>query len=298
MNFTAGIHVGIQNLDSPCFLADTLFSALCQEAIRTDEGIEYFVDKFRNQQLQISDTMFFCDEKYYIPKPMLRIEGKDDGSSIEKKAFKKLKSLQIKHLHDFLKGKLDPIAENKENSNFGAYDIRTNAVIDENGQAVPYQSEVFRFNKGCGLYFCVRYKDDGDLEYLQILVQALSYSGIGGKRSRGLGRFQYEIVDMPEELLSRMEEKKGTGYISLAISLPVEGDLKEICKASNYRLIRRGGFVASRTYAESFQKKKDCYCFSAGSYFPGRFKGDIYNVSNKYGAHPVYQYAIPFFMEV
>ena len=62
-------------------------------------------------------------------------------------------------------------------------------------------------------------------------------------------------------------------------------------------MIRRGGFVASESYAKEFVKKRDIYAFKAGSCFGKRFEGDVFDVSVS-GAHPVYRYLKPMFIGV
>ena len=62
-------------------------------------------------------------------------------------------------------------------------------------------------------------------------------------------------------------------------------------------LIKRSGFISSQTYADTFRKKKELYCFKAGSCFSHKFDGDIFDLSEG-GNHPVYRYAKPLMMGV
>ena len=66
---------------------------------------------------------------------------------------------------------------------------------------------------------------------------------------------------------------------------------------ATYRLVRRGGFVASATYAGSPLRKRDIYKLAAGSVFTTAFDGVLADVANG-GAHPVYSYAKPIFLRL
>ena len=85
--------------------------------------------------------------------------------------------------------------------------------------------------------------------------------------------------------------------VLLSASLPREEELEQALEGATYQLVRRGGFVASDTYAETPQKKKTQYFFRSGSVFGHRFTGDLYSVGG-FGEHPVYRYAKPMFLGV
>lgn len=86
--------------------------------------------------------------------------------------------------------------------------------------------------------------------------------------------------------------------MSLSAALPKDDELETVLEGAEYLLCKRSGFVASEKYAPEQMRKKDLYVFRAGSCFPARFCGDIYDVSDKCGRHPVYRYAKPMLMEV
>ena len=66
---------------------------------------------------------------------------------------------------------------------------------------------------------------------------------------------------------------------------------------ATFQVVRRGGFVASDTYAKTPMKKKNQFFFRAGSLFSNRFEGDLYSVGG-FGSHSVYRYAKPLFLGV
>ena len=136
------------------------------------------------------------------------------------------------------------------------------------------------------------------------LFQALGMGGIGGKISSGYGKFHLEDVVLLNEFFdaqtqwlyeSLTAEKERS--VLLSASLPREEELEQALEGATYQLVRRGGFVASDTYAETPQKKKTQYFFRSGSVFGHRFTGDLYSVGG-FGEHPVYRYAKPLFLGV
>ena len=80
--------------------ADTIFSALCIEALQTGE-LQKLVDFTKKGELKISDTFPFIKEKLYITKPLIKPKRKkeeeDEGA---KKIFKKLKYIPLNKLTD------------------------------------------------------------------------------------------------------------------------------------------------------------------------------------------------------
>lgn len=136
-----------------------------------------------------------------------------------------------------------------------------------------------------------------DVRYLfEELMDSLSFSGIGGKRSSGLGKFSFLTTKMPQEFLKRLN---GTGerWMTLSCSLPVKKEMVDVLDGASYILEKRSGFVASELYTKEQQRKRDLYVFAAGTCVKKRFHGDVYDVSDG-GSHSVYRYAKPMFLEV
>ena len=127
------------------------------------------------------------------------------------------------------------------------------------------------------------------------LITGLSYSGIGGKRTAGYGKFTFTKID-GSKLSTRFERKFKT-YMSLSISMTDGEELQNIIGGASYTLIKRSGFVASPSYSDTPLKKRDMYCFKGGACFDKRFAGKVFDVSDE-GSHPVYRYAKPLLMGI
>lgn len=299
--FNAGVHIGDSSLEDSEFQihADTIFSALCMQALHAggETGLNAFCDMVRRGRIMISDALPYIGDTLYIPKPMLSVQGEREGSPVDKKNFKKMKYIPVDKVDDFVKGNIDAAAVNDNMNKLGSSELRTQASIKGLKKTLPYNVGVYRFAEGNGLYMIAGYESDEDKYYLEDLLKALSYDGIGGKRSSGLGRFTFKPEKMTEKLTAALQDTSADKYITLSVCLPDSELDDDMLAGASYSLIRRGGFVYSADYAAEPRRKKDIYLFQPGSVFEKRFKGSVFDVSDG-GSHPVYRYAMPLWMGV
>lgn len=300
LKFTGAVHFGAGTLEDGeyVFYADTLFSALCQEALKkSTDCMDELVRYVKDGSLLLSDAFPYIGEIYCLPKPMKRVESKDNqGNSIIKKAFKKLKYIPMEKLEDYLKGEYD-VLNGIDMRCLGKFEMKVSASIRGEAETKPYRVGTYYFNEECGLYFIAGYENDNAWELLRDLMERLSFSGIGGKRSAGMGRFECHYEALSEKILKRLGNK-GDTYMTMSVSLPKEDEMEEVISDADYLLCRRSGFVASENYAEEMMRKKDLYVLKSGSCVHKKYDGDIYDVSDHKGRHEVYRYAKPLFMEV
>lgn len=89
LDFKTGVHFGNGSLSDTVstFQADTLFSALCIEAVRMggDEKINKFVDYVKENKIKFSDSFPYIDNMFFIPKPFKPLEIKKKVMEIQKK---------------------------------------------------------------------------------------------------------------------------------------------------------------------------------------------------------------------
>lgn len=298
LRFLTGVHFGKGSLDdtSYAFCADTLFSALCIEALKdSEQWLNNFVNTVKSGKLIFSDAMPYIGEDLYIPKPMCEIKhnNDDDGNSSKKKFYKKLQYIPYYSIDDFINGDLiEEVADDFEK--LGKRVVRVSAAINGQEQTVPYRVGAFYYNDGNGLYIIVGYENKDALSEFEILAKSLGISGIGGERSSGLGRFEIEEYAECDDLLE-MIGTQSDYHMTLSVSLPNESELESVLEDARYKIIKRSGFVASSNYRE--RRKKDLYVLAAGACVTHKFEGDIYDVGSDDG-HAVYRYAKPVFMEV
>lgn len=293
--FKTEVHFGDGTLGETgfSFQADTLFSALYQEALKAGKA-DAFYQMAAEGDLLFSDAFPYCGKEYYLPKPMYQIRAEREADPSERKKYKKLQYIPASAWDEYLSGNLQI---DRVQTEFGSFGQRTQASVRSEEGTVPYQIGTFRFRGDCGLYVILMYRND-DVYYLmsELMDELLVYSGIGGKRSSGLGKF--EVKYGKEDLfLKSALEKEGKQNMLLSCALPNEKEAEAAMEDASYLLEKRSGFVASETYADEWRKKKDLYLFRAGSCFPHPFKGNIYDVSNG-GNHPVYRYAKGMFLQI
>lgn len=300
LKFDTGIHFGKKGLTDYdiCFHADSMFSALCQEALKTggQDMLNQLLNLIKEEQVLISDTFPFKGSELYIPKPFIHVENQNkDGDSSVKKKFKKMKYIQIQYLETFMQGEY-PVENALKEEQLGCCQVKTSVSIRGMEETDPYSIKYFMFHENCGLYLIVGYECEEAEEFVEELLTSLSYSGIGGKRYAGLGRFTLIKTSTPPQFKERLS-KEGSCYMTLSLALPQNDELEEALTGASYQLVRRSGFVSSDNYSDKYLRKKDIYVFGAGACFKHKFQGDIYDVSSG-GRHPVYRYAKPLFLEV
>lgn len=296
LEFLNNVHFGKNSLNDAeiSFSADTLFSALCIEALKSGE-LKKLYEVTQKGEFVISDAFPYQGKTYYLPKPCVRIERTESrGNSSEKKKIKKMKYIPAEQMDSWLSGNFVP-DERYDLSRLGKKGVKVSVAVRGKEEPDPYRVKYFSFNEGNGLYFLAGGTEE-NLKFLEKLMTSLSYSGLGGKRYAGMGRFDYRIAGIPENIQKRLKQKAAR-YMLLSTALPDEEELPQVMQEADYQLVRRGGFVASETYSEQQMRKKDLYVFAAGSCFGKTFSGNIYDVSSG-GKHAVYRYAKGFFMGV
>lgn len=294
LNFRGGVHFGKGFLHSSGIecCADTFFSALFLEAMKKGEE-DILLKAAREDRFRISDCFPFFKETYFLPKPMLHVTGENSGNSIEKKFYKNLQYIPSGFMKEYLAGAMEQVDYAKDLAYISS---RTSAAVRGNVETLPYQISVCNFKKDAGLYVIVG-TDEKDLGYLvDELLVSLSVSGLGGKRTEGLGRFEITYGDPDEIFLNGLNRDEGTKML-LSTALPREEEMEAALEDACYKLIQRSGYVLSETYAPEQRRKKTMYMMEAGSCFKNGFSGDVYDVSRG-GTHPVYRYGKPLFFDL
>lgn len=296
--FPKGVHFGQKTLESAemTFQADRLFSALCIEAKnKGNDDLSRLISLAKDGKILLSDAFPYSDGEYFLPKPLLRIKHTEQEEDISKrKLYKNLTYIPISALSDYLDGKLN--ADKISQIKFGTGDIKVSVHLESGKEAEPYRIGTYTFKENCGLYIIAGYEEKEDLLFIEELLESLSFSGIGGRRSTGLGRFELHSGKLPEETLKRLDGEYPY-YMNLSIALPESVEMTKTLENARYLLQKRSGFVASDQYAPEFRRKKDVYAFQSGSCFTKKFTGQLRDVSN-HGNHPVYRYLKPIFMGI
>lgn len=293
LKFPSGVHFGNRNLTDKeiCFCADTLFSALCQEALKNSQDLlSELYQSAKKGAFKFSDGLPYIRNQLYVPKPFVIIKREQtEFDSKSKKAMKKLKFIPANQIDDLFSNTLNVEDCTRELKMLGESEEKTCVYLDDTKEAMPWRVGIYRFYEESGLYLCTEFLTEKEEKIFDQLLIQLSYEGIGGERSSGFGRFSFVKEEMPEYLEKRLAGKY-KHYMALSVCMAEEKELERVVKQASYQLKKRSGFTDSSTVGEHGFRKKDLYVFGAGSCFEMRFEGDIFDVSRR-GVHPVYRYA-------
>lgn len=303
LKFTTPLHIGKSaggsSLDDGQMTihADTIFAALCAEAVKVGK-IEELFTLFNDNLVTISDALPYQDEELYLPKPILFMDKeKETTDTRNKKALKNLDYIPVNKFAKYLQSinQADFALEEYAN-NFGSIRVHTRVTKDQS-PPLPYHVAAFSFNPGCGLYIIVQSAASAGIELFTLLLERLGLSGIGGKQSSGLGKFEIRATTIPEKLI-RMLNAENTSYqMLLGTYLPPDEQVETALEGAWYTLLRRGGFVRSSTYAPGQLKKRTIYMLGAGSCLKKRVPGAIFDLADN-GSHPVWRSGKTLFMGV
>lgn len=299
LSFLTDVHFGKKRLSDAenSIQADTLFSALFIEALHNGMDTDFLLN-----DIILSDTFPYKGATFYLPKPFIQVAPKDEKNF---KAIKQLNYLPYEKMQDYFDGKISSdVAEEISNKmQLGNSTVYTKGSIPRNragedkedNQVELYTVGTYSFNQDAGLYFFVR-GNEAAIQKLYQVLDSLQYAGLGGKRSSGYGRFSYETVD--NQSLRDFIENTGKRHILLSSAMKKPEETFKLTEDDYYTVQKRSGFIQSNAYAKTLRKKRDFYTFQAGSVFKEKFDGDIFNVQDRLGKHPVYRYAKAFWLEV
>lgn len=301
LHFSTAVHFGkgLLSDSQETVKSDTICSALCIEALQHggEESLREFIKVLRQGDIRFSDTFPFIGNTLYLPKPMVPFENRDSDLVVDIKLLKKMKYIPMNYFQEFLSGKGDFKAILESLQGFGKHHVRQQVAIRGKEETEPFNIGVFHFSDDSGLYFIAKFKDENAQMLLESYLDTLSFRGIGGKVSSGLGKFSFTIENLPPDIERRLSYSENALKMTISTSAPKSDELGDALEGASYLLEKRAGFVQSEKFSTTQKRKEDIYTFQSGSCFRNDFLGDIYDVSSG-GTHPVYRYAFPFFLEV
>ena len=301
--------------------ADTFFSALCSEAaLASNAFAEEMAQKFIEGKIAVSSLFPYYqaedDElELYLPKPFYRMNTEVTGiksfnemkiAATKMKRVKKtayVRASQLKDLLNAIGSNIEydydlPVFATKMNSE------RVNKRMEE---PLPYFVGSYIFSKGAGLYFVLGLENEDDLEQIKELIVQLGYSGIGGKRSSGYGKFELadDEIEMDAEcgifdddiaLANMLIEADADLQMNIAPVVPSTDDIDTV-KEGFYKLLRRSGFIASKNMEEN-AKRESVYMLAEGSCFKKRLGGNMVALDVQGVSHKVYRNGLGMFVGV
>ncbi len=271
--------------------SDTMISALCAELAAAGEeaALARFLAALQDRSLVLSAPLPWDEAEgaFYIPRPLLRVAPQEKSESYEatcqhataRKKQKKLAYIRASRMKEYFQAMRSGAAF-VETNDFGESAL-TQHVNCRGEEPLPYFVGSFSFAETSGLYLVAR----GDADMADFLAGILRYagvSGIGGKRSAGLGKFS--LADDPLELdgtvvyseddvalLAMLQDREAPYQMAISSVLPEPSDIEAVRRGS-YALTRAGGFVTDAPYGA---KKNSVALLAAGSCFRERIPGRI-----------------------
>lgn len=298
--------------------ADTLFAALCNEAVnKGSDAVEKLVKKTAEGKIVFSSLFPYWrtaddDLYFYLPKPLLKLEQEEQQSA---KSFEEIKQLATKLKKQ---KKSTYIRASQINSllkyggsngqftvpEFAAPLVAGRVALREE-KPLPYYVGSYVFSDNSGLYFILGVEHEEEFTLIKELLFSLGYSGIGGKRSSGYGKF--ELADDKLELSDdggdydddtaialMLYNEKSKYQMCLAPVCPCVDEIA-VVKQGSYKLIKRGGFIASSAAKDNI-KRNSIYMLQEGSCFPERLRGQMLQQTVDGLAHDVYRDGIGMFV--
>lgn len=279
------VHFGNGNLNESIgsFNASRLYSSLFLESLKLNVDKE-FLNLSKSANFFLSDSFPLKDGEFYLPKPIgypkipLNSESTRETRRKAKKS-KKLRYIKYTDMEDYIEGNCDVDKLDGTDSFFSKSTVVTKKGID------PYEVGITNFKTS--LYILtIKHK------LLDMLMDSLQYSGIGGKRSSGYGRFTVEKLDIPDEFSKNIvvNDSEYGVYMTLSTSIPNNDELDSVLPTAEYLLEKSSGFAYSST-SRNLLKKQDLYKFAVGTTLTKTYNGNIFDVRPDDFPHPVWNYA-------
>ena len=285
------VHFGNGTLSSSdfSFSVSRLFSALFLEALKVGKQ-EELLQLAQEKDFVLSDAFPILNETPFLPKPIGYPDFSKNDEQISReirrkaKASKKLQYIPWNLMDQYLTGNADIDQITKMQKDMFSVQYVTKKGVD------PYEVAVTSMN--CLLYVIAPVND-----LLNQLMNLLQYSGLGGERSSGYGRFSLSRRDLPSELAERLTVEKSGLSMLMSTSLPQEKELGVSLQNAKYLLKKESGFAYSESTG-SLLRKQDLYKFVAGSTFKQTFAGEIIDIRPQDFSHPVWNYSKGLFYQL
>jgi len=128
-----------------------------------------------------------------------------------------------------------------------------------------YQVGQVRFAPACGLYIVCREQETGAAAGLFELLQRLGDSGLGGRRSRGLGQFTVHMA--PELNVSDVSDAQRLVLLSRYRPSPAELASGVLGTDASYQLASVGGWLQTSDITAAAQRRRNVRLLTEGSSF-------------------------------
>lgn len=285
--------------------SDSLYSAICNAFVQIfgTAALAALIDQSQQDFFKVSDLLPYKGNTLYLPRPFAQFSRPNNSADIDAIDRKRLKAtafIPAEYVNTYFSqlqsGATIPAIDN----DFGKFSLQTkNAVAKRAGEDTQlYAIETFSFHPNSGLYFIAKATDDGHLK-LRTVLEHLGDTGIGGKRSSGLGKFCISddlrpVVSASDAAINQMvHQAVASHYLLLSSYLPTADEIKMLGQAGAfYQLKKCSGFVNRSAYAKVPQKHKQVHMLKSGSLLNYQPVGRLIDL-NQHGNHSIYRMGKP-----
>jgi CRISPR-associated protein Csm4 len=292
--FRSGLHLSLGKEDNydrsqVRLHSDTLKSALFVTAmelypeLRERAEQEAFFDSFR-----LSSAFPFLDtaEKtlFFLPRPAgnfdLQFSG-EEGQENNRKRLQRIEYVEQETLRRIIQGQKEIEHTNwlTDDGKFLAFDselagqtlfrnaLQQHVSIPRGGvdDGRPFSVDRVFFGKQAGLYFLVDTEQPQMIDKIKAVLKLLGDTGIGTDKSMGAG--QFESVRHEKDFIWSFEAENAQRQLNLSMYWPDREELQGMSD-SVYRLVRRGGYIASPQRGDHLSiRKRSVYMIEEGAVF-------------------------------
>jgi len=280
--------IGVENVQS-IIHSDTIFSAFVNAASLMNKD---FVDFLLQGNFRISSAFPYDKGQYYLPRPLYPLPLSFGKYS------KEVKNLQFLSKVDFqawIRGEVNEgnveglISRSQDAEKISEIDIRPRNTSDrETSNTLIYHCGGAVFQENCGLYFIIETDDEGRNGFQEVL-KTLKKFGLGGERSSGYGKFDFEIIGPVdnEGVWRNIKTNTGDSFCLLSLWYPAESKKIDV---RAYQTVLRKGWIFSTSSVKQM-KRKTLRMFKEGSVFKNQPQGIIVDVTPEgFDDHKVYRW--------
>jgi CRISPR-associated protein Csm4 len=281
--------------------ADTLFAALCH-AVRAVWGEPYltgWLAQFGRDEppLLMSSGYPFVGSVDFFPKPMLPAPGFSEPRIRSRwaKTVKAAKFVPEPLFRAWLEGNPLDYAELDSSKTWlrRAFVEATVARVALDGQgagSVLHFTTALTVAPHAGFHFLIDAAED-TWTLVEPALRWLGDTGLGGKRSLGMGRFDMTVEEV-EASWRPLMEGEAEAFCTLAAFAPQPSELAGLLdEFARYGQVERGGWATSGSWSHRVCRYR---LFTEGSVFSRRPLGRLLDVTPAGAPHRIYRYALAF----
>lgn len=316
--------------------SDTLFSAICLAwrslGYRLGDLLAAFPGAMPESGGQgaapitppflLSSAFPYCGEIYFLPRPLLPMEGINDDPAIGK-TLKKIRFVSQTLFEKFIARQ--PVGDYLLQDGPGGKQLRRDLILQSStawladsdltsslpenrviwkdvtqprvaisragSRSTPFGAGRVQFAAGCGLYFMAKFQDETWRSKVEDALALLSAEGIGGERSVGNGQFRLEV----RRGFTLRQPASPNGFTSLSLVWPSKVEVQDqLLEGAQYGLVARRGWIASLDWQGT--RRPNVRMLSEGSVFRRLPVGSLVDLtpSEAAGAHPIWRCGLGF----